>query len=144
MPSQVTDPRIRFDRHWTADENGCHVWHSTIAGTKSRYGYFRHTTKPSDPKVIAHRWVYEHDIGPIPEGMEIDHTCRNTLCVNVEHLEPVTHAVNMERARLTVCRAGLHDLTDPANVVWDNQGRRRGCRLCLRERDRKRTRRRKQ
>jgi len=45
----------------------------------------------------AHRWVYEHLIGPVPEGKEIDHLCRNRNCVNPEHLEPVTHRENTIR-----------------------------------------------
>ena len=45
----------------------------------------------------AHRWAYEHFVGPIPEGLEIDHLCFNTLCVNPKHLEPVTHEENLKR-----------------------------------------------
>lgn len=47
----------------------------------------------------AHRVVYEMIVGPIPEGLELDHACRNVSCVNPGHLEPVTHAVNMRRRR---------------------------------------------
>lgn len=46
----------------------------------------------------AHRVVYEALIGPIGEGLWIDHLCRNTLCVNPEHLEPVTPRENLRRA----------------------------------------------
>lgn len=45
----------------------------------------------------AHRVVYEALVGPIPEGLELDHLCRNPSCVNPDHLEPVTHAENMRR-----------------------------------------------
>ena len=45
----------------------------------------------------AHVVMYESEIGPIPEGMELDHLCRNTLCVNPAHLEPVTHRENLIR-----------------------------------------------
>jgi hypothetical protein len=46
---------------------------------------------------LIHRKHYEQFKGPIPDGLEIDHTCRNTRCVNPEHLEAVTHAENLRR-----------------------------------------------
>jgi len=92
--------------------------------------------------VYAHRWAYMAFVGPIPPGMEIDHTCGHRLCVRPEHLEPVTPAENSRRARLAVCRSGRHDLSIPANVRWDSQGRRRGCRACALEREWRRQRRR--
>lgn len=45
----------------------------------------------------AHRRVYEWLRGPVPEGLELDHLCRNKLCVRPDHLEPVTRAENMRR-----------------------------------------------
>jgi len=45
----------------------------------------------------VHRWAYEHFIGPIPEGLVIDHLCRNRRCVNPAHLEPVTAEENWRR-----------------------------------------------
>jgi hypothetical protein len=102
------------------------------AGTKSTYGYFHPGTKASDPHTVAHRWIYKQLVGPIPDGHEIDHLCRNTLCVEITHLEPVTPAENSRRARLTVCTKRGHDLTNDDNCTWDKQGRRRGCKLCKR------------
>lgn len=47
---------------------------------------------------LAHRWIYIQRVGPIPEGLELDHLCRHPWCVNPDHLEPVTHQENMRRA----------------------------------------------
>lgn len=48
--------------------------------------------------ILAHRWSHEHFIGPIPDGYEVDHVCRNRGCVRPEHLEAVTHSENVRRA----------------------------------------------
>lgn len=52
-------------------------------------------------KQSAHRYMYEKLVGPIPEGMQLDHLCRNPSCVNPEHLEPVTRSENQRRGRGT-------------------------------------------
>ena len=46
----------------------------------------------------AHKWIYEHLVGEVPDGYELDHLCRNRNCVNPDHLEVVTHQVNMKRS----------------------------------------------
>lgn len=56
-------------------------------------------------QMYAHRVMYEQKVGPIPEGMELDHLCRQTKCIRPDHLEPVTRAINLRRgngAKLTV------------------------------------------
>lgn len=74
------------------DKTSC-CWNWT--GTVSRNGYgVAHTGRSS---MTAHRYVYRRERGPIPAGLELDHLCRNKLCVNPAHLEPVTHAENMRR-----------------------------------------------
>jgi hypothetical protein len=78
----------------------------------------------------AHRWAYEAFVGPIPEGLEIDHLCRNRACVNPAHLDPVTHQENMSRgkaARMTHCHKG-HPF-DEANTRMEAYGSRR-CKEC--------------
>lgn len=48
---------------------------------------------------MAHRWAYEQEHGPIPDGLVIDHLCHNRGCINVEHLEPTTREANAGRDR---------------------------------------------
>lgn len=48
-------------------------------------------------KIKAHRLSYELLVGPIPSGLTLDHLCRNILCVNPTHLEPVTQRENVRR-----------------------------------------------
>lgn len=89
---------------------------------------------------LAHRVAFELHNGPIPEGLEIDHLCGNRSCVNVAHLEAVTHAENMRRAfqRRTHCKHG-HEYTDAdRNPTTGNHM----CMTCLKARDAKRRRRR--
>lgn len=73
-------------------ETGCWIWQRARDG--KGYGL----TKCGGRKNCrAHRISYERHRGPIPEGMDLDHLCRNPPCVNPDHLEPVTHAENIRR-----------------------------------------------
>jgi hypothetical protein len=75
------------------DAAACWPW----VGAKSHDGYARFRT--SDARtIIAHRMAYEMRVGPIPEGLTLDHLCRNKLCMNPAHLEAVTRRENMLRA----------------------------------------------
>lgn len=83
----------------------------------------------------AHVVAWEKVRGPVPEGKQIDHLCRNRACINPEHLEAVTSRENTLRgfgptavnARKTHCPRG-HPLSD-GNVLVDKRGH-RCCRTC--------------
>ena len=92
----------------------CLVW----GGGKTSNGYGRFgigsRTDNSRRLVSVHRHVYEDQFGPIPDGLEIDHLCRNPLCVRLDHLEVVTRrenilrseCVSVKNARKTHCPQG--------------------------------------
>lgn len=72
----------------------CWIW--IYGRTGSGYGGY-----PVGRRVVqAHRVIYEREVGPIPEGLELDHLCRVRECVNPDHLEPVTSAQNAYRSPL--------------------------------------------
>jgi hypothetical protein len=85
--------------------------------------------------VPSHRWAYEQAKGPIPNGLQLDHLCRVTRCVNPDHLEPVSARVNILRgegvpainSKRTHCKQG-HPFT-PENTAYI-RGRHRQCRTC--------------
>lgn len=95
------DPAERF---WEKIDLSGDCWIWTLApngraggyGRGGGYGRFTVSYKPH-VRVLAHRFAYEQLVGPIPEGMELDHLCRNTRCVRPEHLEPVTMRENRLR-----------------------------------------------
>lgn len=85
--------------------DGCWEWQGPLKG--NGYGLVIRKAEKM-PSVYAHRFFYEHFVGPIPEDLDLDHLCRNHGCVNPSHLEPVTRAVNVRRgdaAKLTESQA---------------------------------------
>lgn len=73
-------------------EGGCWVWE----GRRSWNGYGRFFYCGTER--AAHRVLYELIVGPIPDGHQLDHKCRNRSCVRPSHMEPVTPQVNTHRA----------------------------------------------
>jgi hypothetical protein len=124
-------PRTRFFRRVAYAETGCWLW---IGHASGGYGRIR----IEGIRVQAHRFSYELFVGRIPDGLQLDHLCRNRLCVNPDHLEPVTPRENYLRgespmarqARQSHCHLG-HPLAGPNLRVRKNGKREcRECALC--------------
>lgn len=123
----------RFMSKVVKQPNGCWQWIGARKGGGQAYGAFRLSRRLA----YAHRVAHELFVGPIPDGLQLDHLCRNTLCVNPDHLEVVTSRVNTlrgdsplaEYARRTHCAQG-HRFT-PENTFRRRDGG-RGCLACRR------------
>lgn len=81
-------------------EDGCWAWTANL----NNKGYGRITV--GGKSILAHRFAYISLVGAIPEGLELDHLCRNPRCVNPEHLEAVTHRENLLRGVGTLINIG--------------------------------------
>jgi len=157
LPHDLEALPARVASRIVVTDTGCWQWTGSIE--KPGYGMISHPggVRPRNERV--HRYVYRTLVGPIPDGLPLDHLCRNRACCNPAHLEPVTPRVNSHRsignawqlkAAKTVCVRG-HDLTDPDNVIVRMRNGRpnRRCAACreieiqqtrARERERKRSR----
>lgn len=133
VPRRPLDERFA-EKCGPVDKNGCVPW----LGSKYVGGYGQIGVGGKyGRKIRAHRYAYEQVHGPIPDGLVLDHLCRNPSCVNVAHLEAVTQAENILRgdspaakhARQTHCLNG-HELS-PENIAIRYNGWRR-CKLCRR------------
>jgi HNH endonuclease len=87
----------RFDEKWIPEPNsGCWLWLGASTEGDPRYDYG--VIRVEGRTVRAHRVSYELARGPVPNRLELDHICRNSYCVNPDHLEAVTHEENLRRA----------------------------------------------
>ena len=131
------EPRIkRVDAGHTSP---CWLWQ--LATNAKGYARSRLPSRfnPAGRALFIHRVSYERAIGPIPDGLVIDHLCRNRSCLNPAHLEPVTPLENQRRGRrnqhsgITHCKWG-HELT-AENVYLCVAGKRQ-CVICTFKRTR--------
>lgn len=97
-------------------ETGCWNW----ARHRDQNGYGR------TGRALAHRAMYMRLVGPIPDGLQLDHLCRNPACVNPDHLEPVTNAENSRRGNMTRLTwedvREIRESTEPHTVVAARYG----------------------
>ena len=124
------------DRFWskvdTGAPGGCWLW----TDAPGHYGYGKFYVGGKHAR--AHRFAYEFLVGDVPAGLVLDHLCRNRMCVNPGHMEPVTNRENILRgkspsarhARKTHCVNG--HAFDEANTYKTRKGGRL-CRACRRE-----------
>lgn len=125
-------PKVRVD-----EETGCWLWVGGL--TPQGYGLFFLSKQGEHEKISAHRWCYEFFIGPIPEGLQLDHLCRNRACVCPWHVEPVTCWENLHRGDTSKWGAHLRAKThcpkghpyDAENTLIKHGGRH--CRECGRQ-----------
>jgi hypothetical protein len=124
----------RFLSNTRVTPSGCWLW----TGTCHPKGYGQFNAGGRHHR--AHKWLWEHTVGPVPDGRVLDHLCRNTSCVRIAHQEPVVQRINLARGDTFVaanlakthCAQG-HEFTPEntyrARTRW---GYGRGCRTCRR------------
>lgn len=117
---QRFEGRVKIDL-----STGCWEWQLYVS--KSGYGQMTYLNKQG---VSAHRVSYELHVGPIRDGLTVDHICFNTICVNPDHLQLLTRVENIQRTPASLlphCRHG--HAYDEANTYINQRGR-RSCRRC--------------
>ena len=135
----ATSAKERFWKYvFPEPMSGCWLWIGPItSGRQSglKYGSLTELVAGKSKTRSAHTLSFEIHKGLVPKGLEIDHLCRNTLCVNPEHLESVTHKVNALRgispsaknSKKTHCIRG-HILEGPH--LYITKAGSRACRTC--------------
>lgn len=113
------------------DDNGCWVWQGPKNGKGYGHTFIGSRVDGTRRNATIHRLAYEEWIGPIPEGLTIDHLCENTSCCNPAHLDTCTAIENKRRATESkgACRRG-HPWSPENTYIRPNGSR--GCRVCKR------------
>ena len=127
------------ERFWsfvdkTENEQGCWLWKGSLV---HGYGHFTIGYK----MIRAQRFAYELLVGPVPDGLILDHLCRVTNCIRPDHLEPVTNRENVRRGKCgilkTHCVRG-HPLKGiNLRLTIKDSNERRICKQCTKDRAKK-------
>lgn len=134
MVPKISPAATLDDRFWSRVRKSDRCWEWDGAHLASGYGSFRHQGQAR----VVHRLTYEATFGPIQDGLQIDHLCRNRGCCNPDHLEAVSQKINLlrgvgfsaENARKERCPDG--HIYDAINYRGDRE-----CSTCKRMRRRK-------
>jgi hypothetical protein len=113
MPKLISDPTTRF---WPKVEKTETCWNWTAAKDRHGYGRFGRGSR-EDGAMFAHRYAWELENGPIPDGMDLDHVCHQHECVRPSHLRPVDRKRNMENLAGAYATSG----TGVRGVSWDKR-----------------------
>jgi len=129
VPLLTLPPRIQ-EKIYPEPNSGCWLW----AGGWDGRGYG--VVWLEGQNIYIHRFCYEFFVGPIPDGLILDHICRTRCCCNPMHVEPVTYKINTNRGRRfnsekTHCKRG-HEFTPENTYIHPSDGHRQ-CRACAKE-----------
>lgn len=140
--TDLAEPKTSVERFWAnidRQPDGCWEWVGPMYGNGYGQMWVKHES------YLAHRFAYELLVGPVPDGMDLDHlchgaddlcpggwACRHRRCVRPAHLEPVTRQVNIARGLSanggkTHCKRG-HEFTEENTKITSMGGR--ACRAC--------------
>lgn len=142
MATAQTEPTFDWEHFYdfTYSEGECLRW----SGFINPNGYAQYRDPATGQRVLAHRWIYSKLVAPIPSGLVIDHVrgrgCLHRDCVEIDHLEAVTHRENARRysEAQTHCKHNHEFTPENTYVVTNKLGySERHCRTCQREANRR-------
>lgn len=118
-----------IDLYVEKSPGGCWLWSGPVTAGYSKAWF-------DGKSITGHRLMYTHYVGVVPAGLQLDHLCRNRLCVNPYHLEPVTSRENNLRNPNSVLSINLgkthcvhgHELS--GDNLYVTPAGRRNCRAC--------------